>query len=39
LEDAQLDETFPDQAYRNVFPLIRHALTQVLVGHTASHIK
>ena len=38
LSDAQLDQAFPDQSYREVFPTIRHALTQVLVGHTANHI-
>jgi hypothetical protein len=38
LEDARLDEVFPVEAYRDVFPTIRHALTQVLVGHTANHI-
>jgi uncharacterized damage-inducible protein DinB len=38
LDDSQLDEAFPDESYRDVFPSIRHALTQVLVGHTAYHI-
>lgn len=38
LDDSQLDEPFPDASYRDVFPTIRHALTQVLVGHTANHI-
>ena len=38
LDDARLDEAFPDPSYRDVFPTIRHALTQVLVGHTASHV-
>jgi hypothetical protein len=38
LDDARLDEPFPDEAYRDVFPTIRHALTQVLVGHAAFHI-
>ena len=38
LDDARLDEPFPDESYREVFPTIRHALTQVLVGHTANHI-
>ena len=38
LDDSRLDEPFPDEAYRDVFPTIRHALTQVLVGHTANHI-
>ena len=38
LRDAQLDEPFPDETYLDVFPTIRHALTQVLVAHTAFHI-
>ena len=38
LGDARLDEAFPDESYRDVFPTIRHALTQVLVGHTANHV-
>lgn len=38
LDDSRLDRPFPDETYRDVFPTIRHALTQVLVGHTANHI-
>jgi hypothetical protein len=38
LRDSRLDEPFPDPSYRDVFPTIRHALTQVLVGHTANHV-
>jgi hypothetical protein len=38
MDDSRLDEPFPDESYRDVFPTIRHALTQVLVGHTANHI-
>jgi len=38
LNDSRLDEPFPDESYVLVFPTIRHALTQVLVGHTANHI-
>ena len=38
LDDAQLDQVFPVESYREVFPTIRHALTQVLIGHTANHI-
>ncbi len=38
LDDSHLDELFPDESYRVVFPTIRHAITQVLVGHTANHI-
>lgn len=38
LSDSRLDEPFPDESYRVVFPTIRHAITQVLVGHTANHI-
>lgn len=37
-DDSDLDEPFPDEAYRDVFPTIRHALTQVLVGHAANHV-
>lgn len=38
MNDSHLDEPFPDESYLEVFPTIRHALTQVLVGHTANHI-
>lgn len=38
LDDSQLDKPFPDESYLEVFPTIRHALTQVLVGHTANHV-
>lgn len=38
LDDSRLDEPFPDPSYRDVFPTIRHALTQVLVGHAANHV-
>lgn len=38
LDDAQLDAPFPDPAYYDVFPTIRHALAQVLVAHTAYHV-
>jgi len=38
LDEAQLDKPFPDETYLEVFPTIRHALTQVLVAHTAFHI-
>ena len=38
LTDNRLDEPFPDESYRDVFPTIRHALTQVLIGHTAFHV-
>jgi hypothetical protein len=38
LDDARLDEPFPDESYRDVFPTIRHAITQVLVGHTSMHV-
>ncbi len=38
MDDSRLDEPFPDESYREVFPSIRHAITQVLVGHTANHI-
>jgi len=38
LDDSQLDQPFPVESYRGVFPTIRHALTQVLIGHTANHV-
>lgn len=38
LSDAEFDGPFPDPALRDVFPTIRLALTQVLVGHAAFHI-
>ena len=38
LNNVQLDAVFPDKSYLEVFPTIRHALTQVLVGHTANHV-
>lgn len=38
LDEFRLEEPFPDESYREVFPSVRHALTQVLVGHTANHI-
>lgn len=38
LDDDALDRPFPDEAFLDVFPTIRHALTQVLVGHTAYHV-
>ena len=38
LDNARLDAPFPVESYREVFPTLRHALTQVLVGHTAYHI-
>ena len=38
MNDSQLDVPFPAESYRDVFPTIRHALTQVLIGHTAFHV-
>lgn len=38
LDDARLDEPFPDVSYRAVFPTSRHAITQVLVAHAANHV-
>jgi hypothetical protein len=38
LDEARLDGAFPNPAYREIFPSLRHALTQVLVGHTAYHV-
>ena len=38
LNEAQLSQPFPDPSLLDVFPTIRHALTQILVGHTAYHV-
>src|SRR5687768_10471594 len=38
VDESRLDEAFPDEAYLDVFPTLRHALTQVLVGHTSMHV-
>ena len=38
MTDDELDQLFPVESYRHVFPTIRHALTQILIGHTAYHI-
>jgi len=38
LDESALDQPFPDPSYRDVFPTVRHALTQVLVGHTSMHV-
>ncbi len=38
LDVRRLDGVFPDAAHLDVFPTIRHALTQVLVAHTAYHV-
>jgi hypothetical protein len=38
LTDAQLDQPFPDPSYVEMFPTVRHALTQVMVGHMAYHV-
>jgi hypothetical protein len=38
LGDPELDAPFPEESHRAVFPTVRHALTQVMVGHTANHV-
>jgi len=38
LNDSQLDQPLPDEVHRAVLPTVRHALTHVLVGHTANHV-
>ena len=38
LDNDTLDRPFPDPSYKDVFPTIRHALTQVMVAHTAFHV-
>ncbi len=37
-DESRLDEPFPDPSFLDVFPTVRHAVTQVLVGHTANHV-
>jgi hypothetical protein len=37
-DDVRLNAAFPDRSYLDVFPTVRHALTQVLVGHASYHI-
>ena len=38
LGNLELDMPFPDPSYSDVFPTVRHAFTQVLVGHTGFHV-
>jgi hypothetical protein len=38
LDRPTLDQPFPVESYREIFPTVRHALTQVLAGHTAYHV-
>lgn len=38
LDEDAMDSPFPDPAYADVFPSVRHALTQVLVAHTGFHV-
>ena len=38
LAESRLEEPFPEPSYRDVLPSIGHALTQVLVGHSAYHV-
>ncbi len=38
LEATQLDAPFPQGSLRDVFPTVRHALTHVMLAHTAHHI-
>jgi hypothetical protein len=38
LDDARLDDLFPDESLRDLFPTVRHALTQILAGHPAFHV-
>ena len=35
---GQLEQPLPDEQFRRILPTIRHALTQVLVGHIANHV-
>ena len=38
LDEHRLNQPFPDESYLYVFSTIRHAITQVLVGHTSFHV-
>ena len=38
LTASQLDAPLPDERFRFVLPTIRHAITQVLIAHTANHV-
>ncbi|MEO1527370.1 MAG: DinB family protein, partial [Planctomycetota bacterium] len=38
LSETQFDQALPDETFRAVLPTVRHAITQVLVGHTAYHV-
>jgi hypothetical protein len=38
LDEARLDDPFPDESLRDLFPTMRHALTQILAGHPAFHV-
>ena len=38
LDDAELNDPFPTEQYRDMFPTLGHALVHVLIGHTAAHV-
>lgn len=38
LSDRELDQPLPDESFRKVLPTVRHAVTQILVAHTANHV-
>jgi hypothetical protein len=38
LSEEDLDRPFPTESYREIFPTVRHALTQVMLSHTAYHV-
>jgi DinB superfamily len=38
LDPGRLDQPLPDPVYREVFPTVCHAITQVLVAHTSFHV-
>ncbi|MEP3480249.1 MAG: DinB family protein [Fuerstiella sp.] len=38
MSDQQLDRPLPDEDFRKLLPTIRHAVTQILVAHTAYHV-
>lgn len=38
LSDQELDTCLPDESFRKQLPTVRHAVTQILVAHSANHV-
>lgn len=38
LAPNQLDQPLPDERYAAILPTVRHAITQLLVAHSANHV-